>query len=110
VNSYPFANTDIFKIQEGIKGTFAGGYDIYILEYKDAESSHGAFDSAKKEFKASMKYRNVTTGQDSLELEDESGILLMIQPYHSYILVVLGNQSPKQATQIIKNLKITISE
>lgn len=105
VNSYPFANTDIFKIQEGIKGTYLNGYDIYILEYKDAEASQMAFDSVKKDFKDTVKYQNVTTGQDRIELEDDSGIQIVVQPYRSFILIVLGTKSPAQATQILKNLK-----
>ncbi|MGB6864744.1 MAG: DUF6599 family protein, partial [Candidatus Aminicenantaceae bacterium] len=105
VNSYPFANTDIFKIQEGIKGTYLNGYDIYILEYKDAEASQMAFDSVKKDFKDTAKYQNVTTGQDHIELEDDSGIQIVVQPYRSFILIVLGTKSPAQATQILKNLK-----
>jgi len=105
VNSYPFANTDIFKIQEGIKGTYSNGYDIYILEYKDAEASQMAFDSVKKDFKDTVKYQNVTIGQDRIELEDDSGIQIVVQPYRSFILIVLGTKSPAQATQILKNLK-----
>jgi hypothetical protein len=105
VNSYPFANTDIFKIQEGIKGTYSDGYDIYILEYKNAEASQMAFDSAKKEFKDAVKYQNITAGQDHIEIEDDSGIQIVVQPYHTFILIVLGTQSPEQATQILENLK-----
>lgn len=105
VNSYPFANTDIFKIQEGIKGTYSNGYDIYILEYKDAEASQMAFDSVKKDFKDAVKYQNVTTGQGHIELEDDSGTQIVVQPYRSFILIVLGTKSPAQATQILKNLK-----
>jgi hypothetical protein len=105
VNSYPFANTDIFKIQEGIKGTYSDGYDIYILEYKNAEASQMAFDNAKKEFKDAVKYQNITAGQDHIEIEDDSGIQIVVQPYHTFILIVLGTQSPEQATQILENLK-----
>lgn len=110
VNSYPFANTDILKIQEGIKGTYSAGYDIYILEYKDAESSQRAFDSAKKDFKAAVKYQNVTTGQDRIELEDDSGIQIVVQPYRTFILIVLGTKSPERANQILKNLKAHLKD
>jgi hypothetical protein len=105
VNSYPFANTDIFKIQEGIKGTYSAGYDIYILEYKDAEASQRAFDSAKNDFKTAVKYQNVTAGQDRIELEDDSGIQIVVQPYRTFILIVLGTKSPHQSNQILKDLQ-----
>lgn len=105
VNSYPFANTDIFKIQDGIKGTYLAGYDIYILEYKNAEASQRAFDSAKKDFKTAVKYQNVTAGQDRIELEDDSGIQIVVQPYRNFILIVLGTKSPERAYQIFKNLR-----
>jgi hypothetical protein len=110
VNSYPFANTDIFKIQKGIKGTYVRGYDIYILEYKDAETSQMAFDSAKNEFKASVKYQNVAVGQDRIELEDDSGIRIAVQPYRTFILVVLGAKSSEQETLILDKLKTHVSE
>lgn len=105
VNSYPFANTDIFKIQDGIKGTYLAGYDIYILEYKNAEASQRAFDSAKKDFKTAVKYQNVTAGQDRIELEDDSGIQIVVQPYRNFILIVLGTKSPERAYQILKDLR-----
>ncbi|MGB3863808.1 MAG: hypothetical protein WA915_17145, partial [Candidatus Aminicenantaceae bacterium] len=81
------------------------GYDIYILEYKDAEASQMAFDSVKKDFKDTAKYQNVTTGQDHIELEDDSGIQIVVQPYRSFILIVLGTKSPVDVIQILKNLK-----
>jgi hypothetical protein len=109
VNSYPFANTDIFKIQEGIKGTYVRGHDIYILDYKDAETSQMAFYSAKNEFKASVKYQNVAVGQDSITFEDDSGIRIEVQPYRSFILIVLGTKSHEQANNILKNLKLALS-
>lgn len=87
------------------KGTYSNGYDIYILEYKDAEASQMAFDSVKKDFKDAVKYQNVTTGQGHIELEDDSGTQIVVQPYRSFILIVLGTKSPAQATQILKNLK-----
>ena len=105
VNSYPFANTDIFKIQEGIKGTYSDGYDIYILEYKDAEASQMAFDSAKKDFKDAVKYQNVAAGQDHIKLEDDSGIQIVVQPYRTFILIVLSANSSHQSNQILKNLQ-----
>jgi len=109
VNSYPFANTDIFKIEEGIKGTFAGGYDIYILEYKDTEASNRAFDSAKQDLKATVKYQNVTFDQDRIDLEDASGIRIVVVPHLTFMLIVLGANSPEQANQILENLKLTLS-
>ena len=110
VNSYPFANSDIFIIREGIKGTYSAGYDIYILEYKDVEASQRSFDRAKKDFKAAVKYQNVTTGQDRIELEDDSGIQIVVQPYRTFILIVLGTKSPERANQILKNLKAHLKD
>jgi hypothetical protein len=105
VNSYAFANTDIFRIQEGIKGTYSGGYDIYILNYKDVEACRKAFDSAKKDVKTAVKYQNITTGKDRIELEDDSGIQIVAQPYRGFIVIVLGSISPDEADRILKNLK-----
>jgi hypothetical protein len=105
VNSYPFANTDVFKIQKGIKGSYVGGYDVYILEYADAKTSKMAFEGAKKDFKASERYRNIEIGQSLIELEDDSGIQIVIKPYVAFILIVLGAKSSVEATEIFKNLK-----
>jgi hypothetical protein len=105
LNSYPFANTDIFKIKEGIKGTYVGGYDIYILDYKDAETCQIAFDNAKNEFKASVKYQNLSVGQEHIKLEDDSGIRIEVQPYRSFMLIVLNTKSSEQTNQILKNLQ-----
>ena len=104
VNSYPFANTDIFDIQEGIKGTYAAGYDIYILEYKNGPASRKAFDSAKQDFEAERKYQNKIVGVGRIELEDDSGIRIMAQPYNRFILIVLGARSSEQADKILASL------
>jgi hypothetical protein len=105
VNSYPFANTDIFKIQQGIKGTYSGGYDVYVLEYKDAETSQNVFDSAKKDFKAAVKYQNIVEGKNRIDLEDDSGIQIVIQSYRTFMLIVLGASSSHQSNEILKNLQ-----
>jgi hypothetical protein len=105
MNSYPFANTNIFKIREGIRGTYTTGYEIYILEYEDAEASQSTFDSAKKNFKDEAKYSSVWTGEDRIELKDDSGRQIVIQPYRVFILIVLGASSSEHASQIFENLR-----
>lgn len=105
VNSYPFANADIFKIQEAIKGTYSTGYDIYILKYRDAEESKRVFASAKEGFKAETRYPNITAGKERLELEDDSGVRIVVEPYRAFILILLGAKSSVQDSGILENLR-----
>jgi hypothetical protein len=105
VNSYPFANTDVFRVREGIRGTYTAGYDIYILEYGDTEEREKAYRNAKEDFKREAKYPGLWIGEDRIELKDDSGILIVIQPHRTFILIVLGATSPEQATQIMEDLK-----
>ncbi len=105
VNSYPFANMDVFRVREGIMGAYTPGYDIYILKYGDMEESKQAFHSAKEDFKREAKYPSVWIGEDRIELKDDSGILIVVQPYRTFILIVLGAASPEQASQILEDLK-----
>lgn len=109
MNSYPFANTDIFNVQEGIKGTYSGGYDIYILKYKDTGTNRKAFESAKKDMQASVRYRDIITRNDRIELKDDAGIRIVVQPYRNFILMVLGANSSEQAFLILDNLKNQLS-
>ncbi|MGD9345132.1 MAG: hypothetical protein PVH84_04670 [Candidatus Aminicenantes bacterium] len=104
VNSYPFANTDIFDIQKGIKGSYSGGYDIYILEYKDAATCREAFDSAKEDFKTETKYQNKVMNEDRIDLEDSSGTQIVIRPTDRFILIVLGARSSAQVDEILVSL------
>jgi hypothetical protein len=105
MNSYPFANSDIFKIREAIKGTYATGYDIYILKYKDDEESLRAFESATEGFKAEMRYPNIIPGKGRLELEDDSGIRIIVEPYRAFILILVGSKSSEEDSRILKNLR-----
>ncbi len=105
MNSYPFAQSDIFAIEVGIKGSYSAGYDIYILEYKDAEKSQRVFESTQKEFESAVRYKSWIVGQDRIELVDDSGIQIVVQPWRNFILIVLGAQSSDEATQILKNLQ-----
>lgn len=104
VNSYPFANSDIFKIQEGIKGSYITGYDIYILNYQDAETCQKAFEGATKGFREEVKYRNITVSQERIELEDDSGIRILVEPYHTFILILLGSELTDESL-ILKNIR-----
>lgn len=105
VNSYPFANADIFKIREAIKGTYSAGYDIYILEYGDDEESTRVFESAIEGFKAEKRYPNIKAEKEHLELEDNSGIRIVVEPYRAFILVLLGSKSSEQDSRILENLR-----
>jgi hypothetical protein len=105
VNSYPFARSDIFKVQDGIKGTYADSYDIYILEYQNAGESRSVFDGAKEGFKAEPKYQNMTSSEDRLDLEDDSGRRIVVEPFRAFILILIGSASPDHADQILKNLQ-----
>ena len=104
MNSYPFANSDIFKIREGIKGTYSAGYDIYILEYKDSETGQEVFEGAKKGFKEEVKYQNITVCQERIELEHDSGVRIVVEPYRTFILILLDSQS-RDISPLLKNLK-----
>jgi hypothetical protein len=104
INSYPFANSDIFKIREGIKGSYPS-HDIYILEYEDAEASSSAFEDAKQGFKAEERYQNITAGQERIELQDDSGIRLVVEPYREFILIVLCTKPAQQFEQILQDVR-----
>jgi hypothetical protein len=104
VNSYPFSSSNILNIQEGIKGTYSAGYDIYILKYKDVIESNEAFESAEEGFRAEMRYQDITTNQERIKLEDDSGIRIVIEPYRTFILILLGRKLT-DASLIFKNLK-----
>jgi hypothetical protein len=62
------------------------------------------FISAKEGFKDEVKYQKITTDQERIELVDDSGVQIVVNPYRTFILILLSNNSI-DASHILEDLK-----
>jgi len=108
-NSYPFTTKSLFKVTEAVKGTYGGGYDIYIIRYSNEHVSDEVFRSAGKELPHESRYKSVKAKDGTLELIDEKGTLILIQPSKNYLIIVLGPASFDRAMQIAADLRSHIN-
>jgi len=104
-NSYPFTTKGLLKVTEAVKGTYGGGYDIYIILYNTEHMSDEVFQSAGEGLPHESRYKSVEAKNGTLELIDEKGTLILIQPSKNYLIIVLGTESFDSAQQIAADLR-----
>jgi hypothetical protein len=101
-NIYPFSTLDIFKIEEGVRGRYISGHEIFILSYSDAKSSSKQYREAGSHFRNSPRYKKFQETEKAVLFEDKKDKLIMIQPHQNCIIIVSGASSQKDAEKIIK--------
>ena len=90
-NSYPFFTEDVFRLKEGIKGDYEGGYSLYIIKSRAAEKGQQRFDALKRSFKTSTRYSQFRLLEESIfRVEDRKGMPLFVALSEDNILIVIG--------------------
>ncbi|MDH5704777.1 MAG: hypothetical protein OEZ45_02060 [Candidatus Aminicenantes bacterium] len=106
-NSYPFFTEDVFRLKEGIKGDYKGGYSLYIIESRTAEKGPVDFDDLKKSFKASSRYSHFRSLEELIfRVEDRKGKQVYVTQSKDKTLIVIGTVSQER----IKNIFAGIQE
>jgi len=108
-NSYPFTTKGVFEVDEAIKGTYTGGYDIYILSYDDEGICRKVFQAVSGGLKQEPRYKSLKAGDGSLELTDEKDTHILIRPYRNYITIILGASDFEKAAKMADELQSHIS-
>jgi hypothetical protein len=104
-NSYPFTTKSIFKVKEAIKGSYEGGYDIYILKYESEEESRQIFQSAANGLKEESRYKSLQAKPGSIELIDEKDVHILMKTADIHIIIVLGVPGFGRAAEIAEALQ-----
>jgi hypothetical protein len=103
-NIYSFSTKNVFQFKEGLRGSYAAGFDIYVLAYDHSKDSLEQFFQAKVYFKQNPRYRNFAAFENSLQMEDEKNNFIYILPSKNYILIIFGAKDLTQAQQIAEKI------
>jgi hypothetical protein len=106
-NCYPFFTEDVFRLKEGIKGDYKGGYSLYIIKSRTAEKGPVHFDELKRSFEGSSRYGDFRSLSDLIfRVEDRNGKQICITQSKDRILIIIGAVSQER----IKNIFAGIHE
>lgn len=108
-NIYRFFTKDVFGIQEGIKGSYKGDYEVFIFKYKDSDESQKRLNEVKVRFRQSPRYKNFRIVENVLEFIDSHSKRFFIKSYREYILLLLGAGNEYAAREILSNIQDNIS-
>ena len=104
-NSYPFFTEDVFRLKEGIKGDYKGGYSLYIIKSRTAEKGPVHFDELKRSFEESSRYNHFRSLDEFIfRVEDRKGKQLSVTQSKDKILIVIGALSPERIKEIFAGI------
>ena len=107
-NCYPFSAQGIFKITDGVRGSYTEDYEIYIFAYETETESMIRFKAAAKHFQNNSKFRILAFDEKSLHMRDSGNQSIHMSPVHNCILILLGNIIPGKADEINRILQSRI--
>lgn len=100
VHAYPFSTSDVFRFKKGVRGSYEGGHDLYLLEYVSSRECQINFDQVRTGLKANPRYIHFSDVAVALELRDEHGTLIYTTCRENLIVIVLGALDQGQAKKI----------
>lgn len=108
-NSYPFFNEDVFLLKRGVRGNYSQGFSLFIFEYPDEKECWKIFLEAVQKFKQSDRYRDfdMAVGQNFVVSAPE-GKRLALDYYRNFILILLGDFTGEEKTDILVRFKAKI--
>lgn len=104
-NNYEFDKANIFGLSEGVIGMY-GDHRIFLFSYKDETECREWFQKGTDRLKTNPRFRDFTGNDNSCTVTDRNGSHLRIEPYRSFVILVLGpekntkNIMAKQKTMI----------
>jgi len=110
-NQYNFGAENIFRISEGVIGTY-DDHQLFIFKYANDKESKNYFENVKDKIKTNTKFTNFASGLNNISFKDEKGNYLSIQPFQNFIVILLSdNQSENEKRfDVVKNHIVSISE
>ncbi len=107
-NSYPFSQQDIFSIQEGARGAYKEGYDIYIIQYSDPQQSGEQFKDIEETLIQDPRFTNFNSSETFFFFEDDKENILYFSPIGRYIVIILGAEDFTSAENISQGIQFNI--
>ena len=105
-NSYPFFNEDVFSVKRGVRGNYSQGFSLFIFEYPDEEECRNIFLEVVQKFKQNDHYRDFDmAGKQNFVVLAPERKMLTVEYYRNYILILLGDFTGKEKTDVLDRLK-----
>jgi len=99
-NSYPFFTADVFVFKQAVKGDYAAGYSLFILEYPDSQSARQRFAEAEKNLRKSERYRDFSAEEGIIQAVDGKGRQIFGSASRKYLLLLVGGEDFQYAKKI----------
>lgn len=103
-NSYPFSQQNIFNLKDGARGTYSGGYDIYIIQYSNPQQSSEQLKRIEEYLRFDPKYHILNSSKTAFFTLDDKETLLYFSPMGRYIVIIFGAESFASAENIAKGI------
>lgn len=108
-NNYPFLQEDVFSLTRGVRGNYAQGFSLFILEYPAEQVCRKIYQEAAQSFKHSDRYRDFDmAGKQNFVVSAPEGERLAVEYYRNYILIVFGDLSSEDKNNVLDRFKAKI--
>lgn len=101
-NAYPFFSGDVFAFQAGVKGDYAAGYSLFILEYAAESTASDKYAQSREQFARDSRYQNFADSGDTISVSDNKGQPIFAFRIRRFVILVLGEKN-RDGVQAIRS-------
>ena len=87
-NTYYFSQQDIFDIKEGVRGAYAEGYDIFLIQYSDPQQSGIQFKNIEESLSKDPRFTVINSSETVFFIQDDKEIFLYFSINGKYIGII----------------------
>lgn len=89
-NLYPFSPRNIFGVDEAVRGSYEGGYDLFIFPYSDSSEAARNFENGGSQLENQSRFVRVEKESGMIRAQDDRGTFLTFRLGGSYIVTALS--------------------
>jgi hypothetical protein len=108
-NSYRFSRENIFAVESGARGDYAGGRSLLVFAYSDPDRANGILHTAREAFSASSEFNLLAKEPgNEIHMQDVRGTVFHVKQIREYLLVSMQFESAAPASELMRELEARV--
>jgi hypothetical protein len=109
-NSHGFAREDVFSLERGVRGDYAGGESLFIFAYEDPERAEAAFKRAEEFFAAAPDHEVTRSPEgERFHMQDSKGGFFRLERIEGFVLIAGGPEPSGDAAPLLVEARTRVT-
>jgi hypothetical protein len=108
MNFYPSLGAEEYRVREGIKGDYASGAAVFILQYSSDEEARARLATVADAFRSDPNSRDFDTSNGLARIVDARGKKVTLRAAKGYILIGVEDAAGDEASGLLESIVATL--